>query len=100
MNLAWISLAALIPPSPEHGDERQRRRGVAGPRMDRRRLPGGMETSKVIGTFPSISSSTWLASRAVRHGQQQRTLGRIAARAVRALPRQRRRDADHVSSSP
>ena len=98
MNLAWISLAALIlaitlsmVTSVNVGVVSLAMAWIVGVYM------GGMPVAKVIGTFPidlllNLVGVTLLFGMANNNG----TLGRIAARAVRACTRQRRRHPDHV----
>ena len=98
MNLAWISLAALIARHhAEHGDERQRRRRVAGHGLDRRRLPGRHAGREGDRHLPDRSAPQprWRHA-ALRHGQQQRHARPHRGAGGSRLPRQRRRDPDHA----
>ena len=98
MNLAWISLAALIVAitlsmvtSVNVGVVSLALAWIVGVYL------GGMPVAKVIGTFPiDLLHQPGRHHAAVRHGQQQRHARPHRGAGGARLPRQRRRHPDHV----
>ena len=81
----------------QHGDERQRRRGVAGAGVDRRRLSRRHAGRQGDRQLPDRSpGQPGRHHAALRHGPQQRHARPHRGAGGARLPRQRRRDSDHA----